>query len=139
GSGSELPDWQARAAAAGLCDRIRFLGFRRDVPDILKACDVLAAPARYEAYGQAVHEAPCCGLPALVTAGGGIAARYPPTLVDLLISDPDDADELAGRLRNTLASLDGLRERLAPFSTELRAKTWDHMAAEVAGLIDEAA
>jgi glycosyltransferase involved in cell wall biosynthesis len=136
GTGSELPDWQSRATAGGLGDRIRFLGFRRDVPDILKACDVLAAPARYEAYGQAVHEALCCGLPALVTAHGGIAERYPTNLSDLLIRDPEGAEELADRLRQTLASLDRLRGRLAPFTADLRARTWDHMAAEVAGLID---
>ena len=34
-------------------------------------------PARYEAYGLGVHEAICRGLPAIVSAGAGIAELYP--------------------------------------------------------------
>ena len=37
-------------------------------------------PARYEAYGLAVHEALCRGLPALVSASAGVAERYPADL-----------------------------------------------------------
>ena len=39
GTGAELPKWRDRAAAVGVADRIRFLGFRTDVPDILSALD----------------------------------------------------------------------------------------------------
>ena len=35
GAGAELEAWRARALAVGLADRIRFLGFRDDVPTVL--------------------------------------------------------------------------------------------------------
>ena len=76
-----------------------FLGFRRDVPDILHACDALVSPTRYEAYGLNVHEAICCGLPAMVSALAGIAERYPKALEDLLIPDPENVQDIAERIR----------------------------------------
>jgi glycosyltransferase involved in cell wall biosynthesis len=44
GSGAELPAWKERCAR--FHDRIRFLGFRSDVPDILRASDAMVAPTR---------------------------------------------------------------------------------------------
>ncbi len=67
GTGAELETWKARAAR-DLPGRVRFLGSRRDMPTVFAACDLLIHPARYEAYGLAVHEALCRGLPALVSA-----------------------------------------------------------------------
>ena len=67
GAGAALAAWRARAAAAGLGRSVQFLGFRGDVPAVLAACDLLVSPARYEPYGLNVHEALCCGLPALVS------------------------------------------------------------------------
>ena len=39
GRGAELPAWQARAAEEGIGNRIDFLGFRKDVPDLMRASD----------------------------------------------------------------------------------------------------
>src|SRR5262249_56896294 len=97
GTGSELPAWRRRVADEGLADRVRFLGFRRDVPDMLRAVDALVAPTRYEAYGLGVHEALCCGLPAFVTATAGVAQRFPPELADLLLPQPRGVVGRAGR------------------------------------------
>jgi glycosyltransferase involved in cell wall biosynthesis len=80
GPGAELPFWETRVADAGLRDNIRFLGFRTDVPALVRAAEALVRPARYEAYGQGVHEAVCRGLPAIVSASAGIAERYPADL-----------------------------------------------------------
>ncbi|MCE9531237.1 MAG: glycosyltransferase family 4 protein, partial [Planctomycetes bacterium] len=85
GRGVELPIWQARANAAGLGEQIRFLGFRTDVPDLLHAANLLVAPTRYEAYGLGVHEALCCGIPAITSASAGVAEQYPGDASDLLL------------------------------------------------------
>ncbi|HEU4456781.1 MAG TPA: glycosyltransferase, partial [Longimicrobium sp.] len=44
GSGAELERWKARAAGQGMGERLRFLGFRSDVREILAACDALVSP-----------------------------------------------------------------------------------------------
>lgn len=128
GTGSSLPAWRARADAEGLAGSVSFLGFRTDVPEILRACDLLVSPTRYEAYGLNVQEALCCGMPALVSASAGVAERYPPALADLLLPDPDDATELADRLLRWRAGPGRGRPELASFSRELRGYTWDDMA-----------
>jgi glycosyltransferase involved in cell wall biosynthesis len=138
GTGAELPAWRARAAASGLGDRIRFLGFRRDVPEILSALDGLVHPARYEAYGLAVHEALCRGIPSIVSASAGIAERYPDELHPLLLADPDDPDELAERLRFWRSQMEPLKEAVLPFSAALRSWTWDAMASAIVNRIEQA-
>jgi glycosyltransferase involved in cell wall biosynthesis len=131
GRGAEAPLWKRRAVDAGLTDRIRFLGFRTDVPDLARAADVLAHPARYEAYGLGVHEALCCGMPAIVSASAGVAERYPADLADLLLADPEDASELVDRLRHWRANSTAFSERVRPLSDGLRARTWDDMARDI--------
>jgi glycosyltransferase involved in cell wall biosynthesis len=131
GQGSELDTWRRRAHDAGIGRRIHFLGFRADVPRLLAAFDVLVHPARYEAYGLSVHEALCRGVPALVSARAGVAERYPPDLAELLLPDPDDADELAERLIAWRGAADEWRRRVAPLGAELRSRTWAAMAAEI--------
>ncbi len=139
GAGAELPAWRDRAAAAGLDGRLRFLGFREDVPLVIAALDALIHPARYEAYGLSVHEAISRGVPAIVSRSAGIAELYPGTLADLLVDDPDDVREIAERLGTWRSSLERWREQCAPLSSRLRARTWSMMAAEIVDVVDRAA
>jgi glycosyltransferase involved in cell wall biosynthesis len=54
---------QSQAKAYGLADRVRFLGHREDVPDLLAAADLFVFPSLYEGLGGAVIEAMALGLP----------------------------------------------------------------------------
>jgi glycosyltransferase involved in cell wall biosynthesis len=130
GTGAELPAWRARAARELPGGRIRFLGFRQDMPLVFAACDLLIHPARYEAYGLAVHEAICRGLPAIVSASAGVAERYPPELQQLLLNDPESSDELRTRLL-TWRDDDTMTERVARFGARLRLRSWDHMSKDI--------
>jgi len=139
GSGAELPDWRQRALASGMADRLRFFGFRQDVPDLMAAFDAVVHPARYEAYGLGVHEALCRGIPAIVSASAGVAERYSRDLTDLLIDNPDDPGEVCGRLRAWRAAMEQWRTRTAALSPTLLVRTWDSMASELAALVERAA
>jgi glycosyltransferase involved in cell wall biosynthesis len=139
GTGAELPAWQQRAHAAGISERIRFAGFRRDVPEMMAAFDALVHPSRYEAYGLSVHEALCHGIPAMVSASAGVAEHYGAGLRDLLIGNSDDSAELIARLLAWRRHVDDYRDRIAPLSHALRARTWDVMAQEVVDLVEQAA
>ena len=116
--------------------RVKFLGFRQDVPALLAACDALVHPARYEAYGLSVQEALCRGLPALVSAAAGVAERYPAELHGLLIPDPDDAADLACRLQTWRRDRERIRAQVARLSESLRSHTWDQMAAQIVHLTE---
>jgi glycosyltransferase involved in cell wall biosynthesis len=135
GTGAELPAWRARAAEVLPAARITFLGFRNDMPVVLAACDLLIHPARYEAYGLAVHEALCRERPAIVSASAGVAERFPEDLRSLLLTDPEDPAALVDRL--TAWRLDaGLPARVASFGARLRARSWDHMAREIVAVAE---
>jgi len=61
------------AVEAHASNRIRVLGRRSDVPDLVKASDVLLAPSRWhEAFSLALAEAAAGGIPAVAAKVGGI-------------------------------------------------------------------
>jgi glycosyltransferase involved in cell wall biosynthesis len=135
GTGAELPLWQSRAAEVGISSNMNFLGFRNDVPKLLQAADCLVAPTRYEAYGLGVHEALCCGLPALVSADAGVSERYPQELQDLLIPNPDDTVDLAARLQKWYKDKKYYSNLVYSVSQKLRSYTWDDMANSILHII----
>ena len=139
GTGAEQPLWRHRFAEVGLAARVTVLGFRKDVELLIAASDALVHPARYEAYGLAVHEAVCRGVPAVVSANSGVAERYPPELAGLLLQDPESAAELAGRLRVWRTRRDAVRRDLRPFADRLRGRSWDDMAADIVAAVRTAA
>lgn len=128
GRGAELPAWRERVERAGLASKITFLGFRDDVPRLMRAADLLVAPARYEPYGLGVHEALCSGTPAIVSARAGVSEKYPAELRDLLLDDPDDASRLTDGIVRWRSDRVRYRGILQGVSQSLRAWTWDHMA-----------
>jgi len=130
GTGANLPRWQARAASDGLAGRIRFLGYRTDVPEILAGCDAVVHPARYEPYGMAVQEAVCRGLPVVVSSAAGVSELYPPELADLVLPDPEDVGGLVDRLRAWRRDMAAWPGRVADLAAAFRAYTWDDMAAD---------
>jgi glycosyltransferase involved in cell wall biosynthesis len=135
GRGAELTLWQQRAKQANLSDRIRYLGFRSDVPKILAASDVLVAPTRYEAFGQGVCEAIASGIPAIVSASAGAAERLSPALSELTLESPDDARALADKLVVWNREQPRYRELALLHSEHLRQRTWQTMAHEIAELL----
>jgi L-malate glycosyltransferase len=58
-------------ADAGLEDRVSWLGEREDVPELMRALDVLLLPSWEEPFGRAVIEAMAMGVPVLATNVGG--------------------------------------------------------------------
>jgi glycosyltransferase involved in cell wall biosynthesis len=57
----------------GLQDRVRFLGFRTDVPDLLREHDALVLPSTMEQQPLVVAEAMAAGKPVVATDTGGVA------------------------------------------------------------------
>ncbi|HET8675036.1 MAG TPA: glycosyltransferase, partial [Blastocatellia bacterium] len=136
GAGAELNEWKRQARENNLTARIKFLGFRQNVHEVLAACDALAHPARYEAYGLVVREALCRNVPALVSAASGVAEHYDGDLRQLLIQDPNEPDEVRERLWNWRRNMDTVKEQVAPLSHSLRSHTWESMAAQMIQLIE---
>ena len=139
GGGREVESWKSRVERAGLARRIRMLGFTERVDEVLAASDVLVSPVRYEAYGLNVHEAICCGVPAIVSACAGVAERYPAQLGGLLLRNPDDVGELVERMRGWRQSIDSWKESVKPLTAEFRSRSWETMAQEFVALAQNSA
>jgi len=135
GHGRDLRKWQRRARECRLGSRIRFLGFRDDVERVMAACDLLVHPARYEAYGLAIHDAICRGLPAIVAASAGIAELYPAGCRDLLIHNVEDATEIADRVHRWRWDPESVAARVRDLSDRLRSRTWRDMSREIERMV----
>jgi len=135
GTGAELVEWQTRTKDANI-NNIEFLGRRTDVPVLLRAGDSLVAPSRYEAYGLGVREALCTGVPAIVSANAGVAEHYDYQLQDLLLLDPNNADELYIRLLNWQKNKSRYSELIAHLCDQLRSHSWDDMARDIIDKIE---
>ena len=61
------------ATRLGITGRVRFLGWREDVPHLLAAADLLVCPSLYEPLGNVVIEAWSARLPVVATASDGPA------------------------------------------------------------------
>lgn len=77
GRGPFLESYQRVVAALGISDRVRFLGFRNDLPDLMVASDLFVLPSIAESFGLVLAEALYLGLPVVATRVGGI-----PEIVD---------------------------------------------------------
>jgi glycosyltransferase involved in cell wall biosynthesis len=90
-----------RVERAGAADRIHFVGARENIPAIMRASYLLAAPIlQQETFGNVVLEALSVGLPVVAFANGGI-----PELID---------DDVTGRLCDG-TDVDALVSGLVPF------------------------
>lgn len=72
GRGPQQQQLRQMAASSGLADRIHLAGWRRDIPRILKASDLLVLPSRWEGMPGAVLEAMAAGLPVVSTEVEGV-------------------------------------------------------------------
>ena len=70
GSGELEGPGRARAAELGVSDRVHFLGWRSDVPELLAASDALAVCSYGEGFGRTITEAMSSRLPVLAFDSG---------------------------------------------------------------------
>jgi L-malate glycosyltransferase len=112
------------AAERGVAERVRFLGERGDVPEVLAATDLMLMPFWREGFGRVAIEAMALGVPVAAAAVGGPLDIVRPGVDGLLLPPRDPAAwtrELAPLLddRKRLQALGARgRERARDFSLE---------------------
>ena len=81
--------------------RVRFLGMRDDVPELLASFDVFAFPSLFEGLCLAVIEAQAAGIPVVATPVGGIRETVVDGETGLLVPT-EDPPALAAAIRRLL-------------------------------------
>ena len=67
GGGEGMPKIQAKAQELGIAERVRFLGVRSDVADLMQTMDVFVFPSLYEGLPVTMVEAQVSGLPCIIS------------------------------------------------------------------------
>ena len=102
GEGPEEAELRRLASALGVADRVRWLGWQRDVGGFYAASDVFVCPSRFEPLGNVVIEAWAHGVPVVATTSAGPSALIDDGVSGLLVP-PEDADGMAAALSSVLA------------------------------------
>ena len=123
GEGEDRGRLQDLIARHKLEDRVRLLGERRDIPELLSALDIFAMPSLKEGLGSAVIESFQAGCCAVATRVGGLPELVRHEETGLLV-EPGDPAPLAAALRRLLDD-PALRRRLAEAGRRVAAERFD--------------
>jgi glycosyltransferase involved in cell wall biosynthesis len=134
---------RARAADAGLSDRLTFTGplVGPDLEAAYRSADALVLPSRTETYGMVVGEALAHGLPVIASDTGGVreALGHTPEGLPGVLVPPDDPALLAGALRRWLDDPDQrARLRAAAASRRPTLRSWEDTAARITEALERA-
>jgi glycosyltransferase involved in cell wall biosynthesis len=93
GDGPQRDELESFAARLEVADRVRFLGHRGDVAELLTAIDIVALPSLSEGMPFAAIEAMAAGVPVVATAVGGVPELLDGGRAGRLVA-PDSPDDL---------------------------------------------
>jgi len=120
GQGPQRAELERLARAQGIERRVHWLGFRRDVPQILARCALLVLPSRWEGMPNVVLEAMASGLPVVATRVEGIRELLGSN-ADLQCVAPDDSQGFSRQVVRVM-SHQRLAERLGRANRDRVAK-----------------
>jgi glycosyltransferase involved in cell wall biosynthesis len=109
GEGDELDAIRQRAAAAGVLDRVRFLGFVERPFEVFTAADIAVVPSLWnEAFGRVVVEAMACRTAVIATSVGGMRELFEHGQEGLFVPK-EDAMALAAAVNSMAANPEQLQ------------------------------
>ncbi len=124
GRGREQVNLRGLAENLGLGERLRFLGDRGDIPDILAASDLFVSLSPYEnIWNNALLEAMAAGVPCIVTRAG-LTERFLSHGKEAWLIPPRSPTELRAAIQHLRSDPD-LREGLAQHAFQLVASKFD--------------
>jgi N-acetyl-alpha-D-glucosaminyl L-malate synthase BshA len=108
GDGPDQQPSRTLARELGVHERVRFLGERDALPELLAPADMFALSSSEESFGLSALEAMACGTPVVATDVGGVREVVDDRVTGLL-SAPDDLEGFAAHLAALLFHRDRAR------------------------------
>lgn len=100
---------EAETLAVPLGGRVRFLGYRADVADLLSSHDAVVLPSRMEQQPLVIAQAMGAGRPVLATRTGGVPKMVEIPGVPTYLAEPGDVDSLSRALARLFDEPDAAR------------------------------
>lgn len=111
GDGLLRPAMEALSKELGISNRVRFLGIRRDIPELMNAADAYVMSSRWEGMPLVLLEAHASGLPIVATDVGGNGEIVLHGETGFLVP-PGDSDALASAMLQLMKIPDEERRRM---------------------------
>jgi glycosyltransferase involved in cell wall biosynthesis len=96
---------ETQVIGLGLASRVRFLGLRTDIPEVLAACDVFVLSSEFEGNPLSVLEAMAASLPTVSTAVGGVPSLLENGTSGILV-DSGDTEGFSKAMESLLSNRD---------------------------------
>ena len=147
GQGSLLEETRKLANELDLEDKVRFLGVRRDVPDLMNAADAYVMSSAWEGMPMVLLEAEACGLPVVATDVGGNSEVILNNKSGYIVP-PGDSEALAAAMMKMMSLPEAERRAMgragrahieANYSLERVVDQWEELYRELLqrkGLVD---
>lgn len=135
GEGEEEPRLKRLAEALGVEDRVVFLGWQEDIPEILSALDLFVLPSRNEGMGRALVQAMAMGKPIVATRVGGVPEVLGEGEAGLLVP-PDDPVQLSQAIEQLLTDTELARQLGEAGERRAPAYSAEKMVAEIESLYE---
>ncbi len=126
GSGPSESSLRELVSGLGVADRVRFLGWRKDVDRLLASWDLLVVPSLEEGFGLSALEAMAAARPVVASRVGGLSELVVDGVTGILLP-PGDTDALV----RCIAQLATDRRRMALMGNEGWKRARTHFSVEV--------
>lgn len=127
-----------QVAQMGLESRVKFLGFRADIPRLMAACNLVAHTSTApEPFGRVIVEAMLCGRPVVATRAGGALELVEHGVNGFLVT-PASSPELA-KVINTCVQQPEMTTNLANYAKVIASERFDitRINQQIAQLLQE--
>jgi glycosyltransferase involved in cell wall biosynthesis len=124
------------ATELGISDRVHFMGYRTDVPDLMRAVDLFVFPSRYEACSLVLLEAMASGLPIITTQTAG-GAELVEDSFGRTLPDPNDEQALAEALASLIETPSLINQMSREARSTAQKHTWQRMSEEYLNLFEK--
>ncbi len=134
--GTQDSPYPAMAKALNISERVHFLGYRHDMPQIHRTSDLFVFPSRYEPFGLVVIEAMASGLPVITSTTTG-AADLLNSDCGIVLDNCNDVEALGDAL-GLLNSDRSLRQKMGQVARTIAEQhSWSTMAQTYLDIFEE--
>jgi glycosyltransferase involved in cell wall biosynthesis len=110
GKGRLESELRALSAELNIRERVVFLGYRTDIPKVMKTLDVFVLPSLAEGLPGALLEAMATGIPVVASRVGGVPEILNDPSLGIMVS-PSSMDDLTSAMER-LCSMDEIRRKV---------------------------